>query len=283
MKLKVWFTVAFSLVLFSAGAQDSAATRQLAEQYYADQNYQAALSAYQRLAFFSREQADPEVLFQIAGCFYQTGSPERALEYYDHAWFAAEDASFKNRCLFARVHTFLELRNYHSALAELLGMHVEEGSETWYRQQMYLGATWFGLEDYVQAGQFFVAAVPENRLALRRQVQELYAENKLFMRPDPRTARILSMIFPGSGQLYAGDPVSGLNSFLLTGVFVGLVVYLNIRTHPLEAIITGLPWFQRYYQGGFEQAGVAATKNREKRRNVLYQQTISLIRQAWED
>lgn len=283
MKLSIPFTVVFSLLSGLACGQDAGATRLLADQYFQNGAYKAALSAYQRIVFFESDTADAELLARIAACFEQTGSPDRALEYYDHAYFASADLQKATAYLFEKVALLLEQQQYHAALVELLSLTPEPQSTNYYRQQLYLGTAWFGLEDFEQAATCFAAAVPPDHSGLSQQIENLYLDPRRIVRPDPKTARILSIIFPGTGQLYAGDPVAGLNSFLLTGTLVGMVLYLTIRVHPLEAILTGIPWFQRYYQGGFDQAAETARKNRERHRNQTFHETLSLIGQSWQD
>ena len=67
---------------------------------------------------------------------------------------------------------------------------------------------------------------------------------------------------------------------LLTAGLAAL--YINTAAHYtfIDATISVLPWFQRYYQGGFENAGKATEIKREKKIKQQYQEILSVIEQS---
>jgi len=278
MRLKLLYLIGFSLLqTWTTTGQNTNGTRQLADQFYTQQNYEQALFTYQRVAFFSRPKTNPEVLYRIASCFYSTGDFTRALEYYDHAYFAETNPVLKTEYLFQKVVTYLETRNYHFALMELLGQEFEPNSPEYFRKELLLGASYFGLEQYEQAGNHLAEAIPIEQIEARESINQLFSNQKMFKRPNPKAALVLSAITPGMGQFYARDIAGGINSFLLTGTLIGVYAYLTTRLHPIDAILTILPWFQRYYQGGFDHAERAAELERERRRNKILHQTLEII------
>ena len=278
MRLKLLYLIGFSLLqTWTATGQNTHGTRQLADQFYTQQNYEQALFTYQRVAFFSRPKTNPEVLYRIASCFYSTGDFTRALEYYDHAYFAETNPVLKTEYLFQKVVTYLETRNYHFALMELLGQEFEPNSPEHFRKELLLGASYFGLEQYEQAGNHLAEAIPIEHIEARDSINQLFSNQKMFKSPNPKAALVLSAITPGLGQFYARDIAGGINSFLLTGTLIGVYAYLTTRLHPIDAILTILPWFQRYYQGGFDHAERAAESERERRRNKILHQTLEII------
>ncbi|MBT3244519.1 MAG: hypothetical protein HN352_15330 [Bacteroidetes bacterium] len=281
MKLKLLYIIGFSLLISSyLAGQDINQTRQLADHYYSLNNYNQALHSYQRVAFFSRPNADAEILSRIAYCFYSGGDFVRALEYFDHAYFAESDPELKTEYLFQKVMTYLETKNYHFALMELFSQDFESNSPQHFRKELLLGASYFGLEDYTEAGRHLHEAIPSENKEARDKISLIFSNEKSFSRPNPKTALILSAILPGLGQFYAHDAAGGINSFLLTGTLLGVYAYLTTRLHPIDAILTILPWFQRYYQGGFDHAEMTAEKEREKRRNMIFQEAINIISQS---
>ncbi|MCK5821518.1 MAG: tetratricopeptide repeat protein [Bacteroidales bacterium] len=278
MRLKLLYIIGFSLLqAWSLTGQSINETKQLAGRFYAQQNYEQALLTYQRVAFFTSTKTDPEVLSRIASCFYSTGDFTRALEYYDHAYFAETNPELKTDYLFQKVITYLETKNYHFALMELLGQDFDLNSQEHFRKELLLGISYFGLEQYEQAGSHLTEAIPAARVEAKDSIRQLFLNKKLFQRPNPKAALVLSVITPGLGQFYAGDIAGGINSFLLTGTLIGIYAYLTTRLHPIDAILTILPWFQRYYQGGFDHAERAAELERERRRNQIIQQTLDII------
>jgi hypothetical protein len=85
------------------------------------------------------------------------------------------------------------------------------------------------------------------------------------------------MITPGLGQAYSHDLKSGLNSLLLTSGLIALGINISIRYSPVDAIFAILPWYQRYYTGGFGKAGEIASRKRQLKRNEVYNKILKMI------
>ena len=94
-------------------------------------------------------------------------------------------------------------------------------------------------------------------------------ENRKLNNPNPKTALVLSIIFPGAGQIYAGDVKDGINSLLLTSFIAVVAVYVAFEYQPLDAISI-VPWFMRFYQGGIFNAKKIAETNRQFNRNQIF-------------
>jgi TM2 domain-containing membrane protein YozV len=135
--------------------------------------------------------------------------------------------------------------------------------------------TWFGLEDFNKAGSYFEKAVSDS--ASRQRIRDLFSNARAFQRPNPRLASWLSIILPGAGQIYSGEVWSGVNSLLLTGFFVGLGFYIISVSSPIDALFTALPWFQRYYQGGFQRAADFARNKRSENRSRIFDEVVTII------
>ncbi|NJK95024.1 MAG: hypothetical protein HC905_09040 [Bacteroidales bacterium] len=65
----------------------------------------------------------------------------------------------------------------------------------------------------------------------------------MLYRPNPRTASILSLCFPGLGQFYAGDIKNGINSLLLTTALVSLGVKISLEQSIWDGIFLLCPGF----------------------------------------
>jgi tetratricopeptide (TPR) repeat protein len=276
MKLKAWYILVslISLAAYSP-AQTVGETRDYADSLYTAGRLREALPAYQRTAFFNRPGVDAEVLSRIADCFIARGDLEKALEFYDHSYFAQTNDSIKKEVLFRKSGCYLRSHNYQFALMELLSLeeNLSPGFER--KRNFYLGVTWFGLEDFVKAGNFFVEAAGDT--LSKQKIRTLFADTRPFYRPHPKLASWLSIILPGAGQIYSGEIWSGINSLMLTGFFVGLGFYIVTVTSPIDALFTALPWFQRYYQGGFQRAADFAKNKRSENRNLIFNEVLSAI------
>lgn len=275
MKRKAFFFLISLVLLPGLHAQSVQETRVFADSLWSAGRLDEALTVYQRTAFFMRPVTDAVILSRIADCFFATGNLERALEYYDHSYFAQTDDSLKKEVLFRKCECYLRSHNYHFALMELLSLEDSLREPFSYERDFYLGMTWYGLEDFDKASGFFQAAAPTPEA--REQVRAIFANRKQFYRPNPKLASWLSVFLPGSGQIYSGEIFQGVNSLLLTGFFVGLGVYIAIVNSPLDAIFEALPWFQRYYEGGFKRASEFAQHKRAENRNRIFNQVLTTI------
>ena len=123
MKQKVFFILVslISLSLCSL-AQTVGETRSYADSLYSAGRLNDALPLYQRAAFFNRPQVDAEILCRIADCFIYCGDLEKALEFYDHSYFAQTNDSIKKEVLFRKSACYLRSQNYNFALMELLNL-----------------------------------------------------------------------------------------------------------------------------------------------------------------
>lgn len=278
MRFRILFSIAFSFLLTPPiQAQDLETTIELGERYFSSGQIPEALYTYQRAVFYSPSGADAGLLLRIAECFEIEGDFDRSIEYFDHAFFSESSDSLRTEILFKKAISFIKTGNYHFALIELLGIESKEGTLTDRRRSLYLASSYFGLDDYSNSESYFLKALPNNTPEAYKKVESIFQKKSNFSRPNPSLAMWLSVFIPGVGQFYAGDWVAGINSFLLTGSLVGLTFYLTGLYHPIDAMLTALPWFQRYYQGGFGQAEKIAGLRRTRNRNVKFQEILDII------
>lgn len=276
MKQKVIYLLISLIALASnAPSQTVAETRAFADSLYDAGRLDEALPVYQRNAYFIRPSVDPVLLSRIADCFIAGGDLEKALEFYDHSYFAQSNDSIKKEVLFRKSACYLRSQNYNFALMELLNLedNLSPGFEK--KRNFYLGMTWFGLEEFSKAGNYFQMAV-EDPLS-KQKIKEMFADTMHFYRPNPKLASWLSIFLPGAGQIYSGEIWQGANSLLLTGFFVGLGFYIVTVTSLIDAIVTALPWFQRYYQGGFQAATHIAKNKRSENRSRIFDDVLNVI------
>ncbi|TSA38303.1 MAG: tetratricopeptide repeat protein [Porphyromonadaceae bacterium] len=276
MKQKVFFLLVslISLAAYSP-AQTVGETRAFADSLYTAGHLNEALPAYQRTAFFIRPTVDAEVLNRIADCFYSGGDLEKALEFYDHSYFAQTNDSIKKEVLFRKSACYLRSHNYNFALMELLSLEDSLSPGLEKKRNFYLGMTWFGLEDFSKAGSYFEKAAEDSMS--QQKIKAIFADIRHFYLPNPKLASWLSIILPGAGQIYSGEIWSGINSLLLTGFFVGLGFYIVSVSSPVDALFTALPWFQRYYQGGFQHAADFAKNKRTENRSKIFNEVLAVI------
>lgn len=249
---------------------------EVADEQFKLKNYSLALKEYQRFLFF--DQGDqPAVYDHIGNCFQNLGQFEQASGFYDKAFFSYTDVRLKNNALFCKVECMIYQKDFALALAEILALNdsLTIGENT--RKELLTGICYFGMEDFINARESFMHCIHPSDSVSRKEIALLFDDKKNFFFPNPKTASVLSMCFPGLGQFYAGDIRNGINSILLTSALALLGTRIAVHQTIYDAFFTVMPWFQRYYQGGFVRAENIAIQKRAIRRSKTYEKTLDLI------
>lgn len=261
----------------AANAQTLGQTYKLAESFFQRGDYTNAIQTYRRVLFFDeKEEYAPRCYKNIADCLYQIGNYEESAAYYDRAYYVTSDDSTHAEILFQKASCYLLTQNYRYAQVELLNLPDRLLPGQVQKNNFYQGILYFSLEEYEEAKPYFMALAPDS--SGKAIVENLFLENERISRLDPRKARRMSMFLPGLGQFYAGDVRNGLNSLLLTsGLLYWGIHLLAVGSSGFDAFITVMPWFQRYYTGGFNKAGIIAREQKQKRRNAVYNRLLDVV------
>jgi len=231
-----------------------------------------ALKTYQRALFFSEGRRNLYLFTQIAEISYLKNDYETARNYYGLAYNQTENDTLKTELLFKKASCQMLNGNFQLALIELFSVN-DSSDFIQKRLDFYLGTCYFGLEDFNRALTYFESCV---ELSDRKELSSLFSGNKLYS-PSPKKARIMSMILPGLGQTYSGDLKSGLNSIVLTSGLIALAVHIGKLYSPVDAILAVMPWFQRYYTGGYAKADEIAASKRQLKRNETYTKILTML------
>lgn len=265
--------IVFSLAVFQKlPAQNYEETIDFADNQFETGAFTTALKSYQRALFFSEGRNNLYLFKQIAEISYNSNDFETAQKYFGFAYNQSDNDSLKTELLFKKASCQILNKNYQLALIDLFSVNDISGIVQ-QRLNFYLGTCYFGLEDFNQAKTYFETCVFLKDTA---ELQELFSGRNL-QSPSPKKARIMSMILPGLGQTYSGDLKSGLNSLALTTGIIALGINISIKYTPVDAIFSMLPWFQRYYTGGFGKAQDIAIRKRQLKRNKVYSRILKLI------
>lgn len=278
MKLTIRYLILSVLIVFSLPAiqvlhaQNFEETIHFGDNQFKSGELSTALKAYQRALFFSEGRSNLYLFRQIAQISYFNYDYENAQKYFGLAYNQSENDSLKTELLFSKAFCQILNKNYQFAIIDLFSVG-DTSRIVKNRLNFYLATCYFGLEDFGQAKTFFKSCISLKDTAV---LASLFARRNL-LSPSPKTARIMSMIIPGSGQIYSGDLKAGLNSLLLTSGLIALGVNIGIRYRPIDAVFSILPWYQRYYTGGYGKAEGIALKKRQLKRNEVYNKILTLI------
>jgi len=278
MKLMIRYLSLSVLMAFSLPAipelhaQNFEETINFADSQFKSGDFTTALKAYQRALFFSEGRNNEYLFRQIAELSYFKKDYETAQKYYGFALNQSDNDSLRTELLFSKAFCQILNKNYQLALIDLFSID-DTSLIIKSRLNFYLATCYFGLADFSQARTFFKLCIPLKDTA---ELGCLFAKRNI-LTPSPKKARILSTILPGSGQIYSGDLKAGLNSLLLTSGLIAVGINISLRYRPVDAVFSILPWYQRYYIGGYGKAEEIALRKRELKRKEVYNKILRLI------
>ncbi len=271
--MKLSGLILISLFLFvKVSAQNFRETLKFADNQFKSGDLNTSFKAYQRALFFSEGEDNLYIFRQLAQISYINGEYESAQEYYGLAYNQAENDGLRNELLFLKATCQIISRQYQFAIIDLLSVN-DSALSVKRKVNFYLGVCHFGLGDFKKAQSNFEYCVNDHD---KQELEKLFSSRKL-RAPSPNAARILSMIIPGSGQVYSGDMKAGVNSLLLTSGLIALGINISVKYQLIDAIATVLPWYQRYYMGGIGKAEEIAVSRRQARRNETYVAVLKLV------
>jgi len=267
----------YSFFSFAVNAQTLEESLLFADKQFELKNDRLALKEYQRVLFFNDGKNLDYIYTQIATIYFRQQNYLQAAHNYELAYKTSKSDSLKTELIFKKASCYILDNKFRMATFELMNLPDSTNIQYNNRKRFYFAVCYWGLEEFDKAKDSFLSIIPDKKAADKEKIEQLFAKKKNLYRPNPKTAKIMSMILPGSGQIYSGDIKNGLNSVLLTGGFVILGIYMTEYYTFLDAFLTAVPWFLRYYQGGYQKAEKIATHKRDKRRDKTYKEILKTI------
>ncbi len=268
---------ALSFITTSAVAQNLDETFRFGKEQFALGNYKAASLAFERVRYFGRGLYLTSTLDHLARIEAKYGRLEHAISLYGQASLSAETVNEQAWFTLRKCALLIQSGNPQFAKIELLGIPDGVEDSLFRYQNFLLGVEAFSVYEFEQSRTSFKAAVSHDTIKARLKIDSLFDALAGIRHPNPRTARLLSMIIPGAGQFYAGDIKNGINSFLLTGAFIALGITVALNYSILDGIASAVPWFQRYYMGGYQRAENIARNRLRQKQDAVYQQVLKLF------
>ncbi|MBN1117161.1 MAG: membrane protein insertion efficiency factor YidD [Bacteroidales bacterium] len=218
-----------------------------------------ALHEYKRAYFFSSS-FDKEIsASRIADCSLLLSDYDNAKNFYDSAFIYSANDEMKADFFLKKIAVYMFQKDYGTAILRLNQENSFSSSVYLLRKNLYYAMNYFVLEQFDTARYFFLNSIPPEDTMRINSLKEAYGEKiKL---PNSNLAFILSLILPGSGQIYVGDYQHGINSLALVGgILVGGVYAPNFGQYLV------VPFFYRYYIGGAWNAKQIAIRRKEQKK-----------------
>ena len=273
---KTIYILLFSLLSpFVLKAQDIKTIRSFSDEQFNTGNYQLALKEYQRVLFFSNDNEYDELYSRIASIHYLLSDFNLAIRYYDFAMRVEDDDSLRLELALKKTICNFRLNDYYSALSELLDLQEPDTGYLKEKKNLYMGICYFGLNDYEKAREYFSEVLDPEGIA---ELYDLFHSFERYNRKyRPGKIELMSILLPGLGQIYTGEVLSGVNSFvLMTGITI-YAMFTAVNYTLIDGLLVLSSWFYRYYSGGFTNAHDSAVIKTEREKTRTYTEILSLI------
>lgn len=246
------YTILLHLLLFSSNAlaQDAGQCLHIAKQLHQMGEYEEAIQLYRRVLYFNEDMASTSY-FHIGESYMAIKDHKQARYYFALAENETSNDSIKLEIWFRKIASYLLDDKAIYARNELLS--YTEGSHPYFDRKwlFYQAITAFKLEEIALAHQYFAQIFSPSE---QDQLSQLIVQGQKILNKKPYRALAFSAILPGSGQAYAGEWMEGANSFFLNLVTTTLYFYVWNQYSYMDAFIAIMPWWHRYYVGGFMNA-----------------------------
>ena len=234
-------------------------------------NYDAAITEYKRFLFFHSDDD------RIGEVYYNMGIAYRAQEQWTEAITAlraathfATNSEAKSEYQLELAVTLIASQNYDLAQLELIKVTMRTPSALLYRRALFLQAV-----AYIYQLRWDEAREALQNYTTDEKLNTLFdAANDMPLK-SAKTARVLSTILPGTGQIYVGDWRGGLNALVLNGVLGFLTVDTVLDGHYVDAALWVGLIVLRYYRGNTFRAGQAAERFNQQGSGELPKQSCS--------
>ena len=246
--MKNWIIYLISLLYaVTVTGQKQEESFQIALKNFHSEKYDLCIPYFKRVAFF--ESDNIENLNYLAESYQKIKSYDNALVHYSLIYNLLTNDSLKNEVCFEMAKCYMSEDKYEYAEIEILNIK-ELNNYFKSRKNYYLFLIYLYDGEFELSKNYFLN-IREFSDANINQIERSFSHlEKKIRRTNPKVASALSMVIPGSGQVYSGNLSSGINSLLLTTTALSIFTIISFRYSPIEAILSVFPYYQRYYIGG---------------------------------
>jgi len=246
--MKNWIIYLISLLYaVTVAGQKQEESFQIALKNFHSEKYDLCIPYFKRIAFFESDNITN--LNYLAESYSKIKSYDNALVHYSLIYNLLTNDSLKNEVCFEMAKCYMSEDKYEYAEIEILNIK-ELNNYFKSRKNYYLFLIYLYDGEFELSKNYFLN-IREFSDANINQIERSFSHlEKKIRRTNPKVASALSMVIPGSGQVYSGNLSSGINSLLLTTTALSIFTIISFRYSPIEAILSVFPYYQRYYIGG---------------------------------
>lgn len=276
--------------VYSDSGKLAAAKRAVLETaFYMDSlgKYETSALEYERFLFFWPEDSMvPRVLYELGNAYRRLGKPKRAVAVFGKLLRTSKSPAWKARARYQLGLCMLETHDLDAAKLEFLRSAAVSKGDTSLKiaamsQVLLLDAT---------RGEWKACSLDLDHLASwgskRSGFSALLADADSILKQmsmsdrkrSVRTAKFLSSMLPGLGQVYAGSPGAGLDAFLLNSLnfFVSYKQFADGKVP--DGFLYSVGVTLRYYLGNIFRAGHIVAQKRELRKRRYLSSLVEVLR-----
>lgn len=241
----------------------------------AEKKFQAAILEYNRLLYqFPGFTSKNMVYLRIGQCYDSIAQPGQAHRFYEEALQATlRGDPLTQWLLILNARNQIAAGKFAPALAELYALDTQNLSSE--QADIYHLLSFVALHELGSTDQgkphLFRLGVDQERIV------EYERALSAAQHPNPNAAMIMSAVLPGLGQMYSGSKQEAVNSLSINAFFLALTLRTAQFLRPFDLIVAVLPWFQRYYVGGYNRASILAHQKQIKKRTIALELMIQGI------
>jgi tetratricopeptide (TPR) repeat protein len=273
IKLLILCAIAFN----NLKSQDLKFIIEYADNQFNSENYNIALKEYKRALFFSKDSLKNVLLEKTGDSYFELGTIDSALNYYNLAKSTVINDSVKISLAFKTSLCYIFEEKYNEALIQLYQIDNNLGLENQKRMSFYKAVCFYSLENYKSSEEYFTKCLDSTDIEQINNLKSIFKKTEKFNKPNPKVAFFLSLLIPGSGQIYCTEYMDGINSLILSSaiIYTGYLIYLNYTVFDVILSVTTI--FERYYLGGGVNAYNSAVKKQNEKKSECYNEIMQII------
>jgi tetratricopeptide (TPR) repeat protein len=228
--------------------------------------YDEAITEYKRFVFFNPDHTDNSQVFYKIGLAYRAERDwHHALEAMETSIALAQDPEISSERRLSLATTLIASKNYNLAKLELVRILDSTKDNSLSRKALYFNGivSIYSFDWDATEKNFNDFYNDPNSKSVRELNSTLLRAKDSYK--STTTAKILSTIIPGAGQVYAGNWHDGINAFILNGVIIGFIANSAYKKDYRDALLITFLLSYRYYKGNIYNAG----KDVEKYNNAV--------------
>jgi tetratricopeptide (TPR) repeat protein len=241
------------LFLANIGLSDDIIT--LADSLSKQGKYDEAVTEYKRFIFFNPDYVDnSQILYKMGLAYRAEHDWHHALDAMETSITLTQDPEIANERRLSLATTLIASKNYNLAKLDLVRILDSTKDNSLSRKALYFsGVASIYSFDWDATEKNFNDFYNDSNNKSARELNSVLLRAKDSYK-STTTAKILSTIIPGAGQVYAGNWHDGLNAFILNGVIIGFIANSVYKKDYRDALLITFLLSYRYYKGNIYHA-----------------------------